>query len=109
MTGAVIISTRVDPALQQELQKIVEALSAPGKGILSIDESPSSLDAKFREINVENTEITRRDYREMILSADKVVKKNSDPVVQLKGNLKIFQHNFNIAFKISYSPNYRNL
>lgn len=64
--------TKVDPALQQELQKIVESLSVPGKGIWALDESSSSLDAKFRQIGIENTETARRDYREMLLSADKV-------------------------------------
>ncbi|XP_043267635.1 fructose-bisphosphate aldolase-like [Venturia canescens] len=63
--------TKVDPALQQELLKIVESLSLPGKGILAIDESPSSFDPIFRQIGIENTDAARRDYREMLLSADK--------------------------------------
>lgn len=61
--------TRLEPSLQEELQRIVEALSAPGKGILDIDESPSSFDSRFRDINLDNTEYTRRDYREMLVSA----------------------------------------
>jgi fructose-bisphosphate aldolase class I len=55
-----------------ELQKIIEALTMPGKGLLACDESPSSLDSRFANIGLENTENTRRDYREMLLTTGKV-------------------------------------
>lgn len=62
----------LDTASSVELQKIVEALSAPGKGILASDESPTSLNDRFEEFGIENTESCRRDYRQMLFSANKV-------------------------------------
>ncbi|KAF7396424.1 hypothetical protein HZH66_007286 [Vespula vulgaris] len=61
----------LDIAPSLELQKIVETLSAPGKGLLASDESPTSLNDRFAEIGIENTENTRRDYRQMLFSANK--------------------------------------
>ncbi|XP_012224742.1 fructose-bisphosphate aldolase-like isoform X2 [Linepithema humile] len=63
--------TELDPALCQELHKIIETIAAPGKGLLACDESPLSLNERFHMLGIENTESTRRDYREMLLSADK--------------------------------------
>ncbi|XP_067214844.1 fructose-bisphosphate aldolase C-like isoform X4 [Linepithema humile] len=56
---------------RQELHKIIETIAAPGKGLLACDESPLSLNERFHMLGIENTESTRRDYREMLLSADK--------------------------------------
>ncbi|XP_019885752.1 fructose-bisphosphate aldolase [Ooceraea biroi] len=71
ISSSVIKCTDLNLALCLELQKIVETIAAPGKGLLACDESPSSLNERFQEIGIENTESTRRDYREMLLSADK--------------------------------------
>ncbi|XP_043462010.1 fructose-bisphosphate aldolase-like [Leptopilina heterotoma] len=60
----------MEPALCLELKTIVKALSIPGKGILAADESPASLEERFLNMNLENTEITRRDYREMLISTE---------------------------------------
>lgn len=65
--------TELEPALCQELKKIVEAVVVPGKGLLACDESPASLQKRFDELGVENTEINRRNYRQMLFSADKVI------------------------------------
>lgn len=64
--------TELDPALSLELEKIIETISAPRKGLLACDESPASLEDRFQEIGIDNTESTRHAYREMLLSADKV-------------------------------------
>ncbi|XP_029053352.1 fructose-bisphosphate aldolase-like, partial [Osmia bicornis bicornis] len=63
--------TELDPALCLELRKIVNTLIAPGKGLLASDESPTSLEKRFDELNIENSETTRRDYRQMLFTADK--------------------------------------
>ncbi|XP_003494167.1 fructose-bisphosphate aldolase [Bombus impatiens] len=63
--------TELEPALCQELRKIVDAIVVPGKGLLACDESPSTFQERFDEIGVENTEINRRDYRQMLFTADK--------------------------------------
>lgn len=72
ISSPLIEYTELDPALCLELQNIVETLAAPGKGLLACDESPASLDERFQQFGLENTESTRRDYRQMLLSADKV-------------------------------------
>ncbi|XP_070155421.1 fructose-bisphosphate aldolase [Polyergus mexicanus] len=62
---------KLDSAVCLELQKIIEAIAISGKGLLACDESPASLDQRFQELGIENTEVTRCAYREMLLSADK--------------------------------------
>ena len=41
---------------------------APGKGIIAIDESTSTIKKRFDAVNVENSEENRRAYREMLLT-----------------------------------------
>src|SRR4030042_4274773 len=52
-----------------DLNKIAEAMVAPGKGILAADESSGTIKKPFDAINVECTEDNRRDYREMLFRA----------------------------------------
>jgi fructose-bisphosphate aldolase class I len=49
-----------------ELNKVAEAMVAPGKGILAADESSGTIKKRFDAIGVESTEDNRRDYREMM-------------------------------------------
>jgi fructose-bisphosphate aldolase class I len=49
-----------------ELNKVAEAMVAPGKGILAADESTGTITKRFDAIGVESTETNRRDYREML-------------------------------------------
>jgi fructose-bisphosphate aldolase, class I len=49
-----------------ELNKIAQAMVAPGKGILAADESSGTIKKRFDAIGVESTESSRRDYREML-------------------------------------------
>jgi fructose-bisphosphate aldolase class I len=51
------------------LNKIAEAMTAPGKGILAADESTGTIKKRFDAIGVESTEDNRRDYREMLFRA----------------------------------------
>jgi fructose-bisphosphate aldolase class I len=54
-----------------ELNKVAQAMVAPGKGILAADESSGTIKKRFDAIGVESTEDMRRDYREMLFrSAD---------------------------------------
>ena len=56
------------------LNKIANAMAAPGKGILAADESSGTIKKRFDAIGVESTEGARRDYREMLFrSAEAVV------------------------------------
>jgi len=52
-----------------ELNKVAEAMTAPGKGILAADESTGTIKKRFDAINTECTEDNRRDYREMMFRA----------------------------------------
>ena len=53
-----------------ELEATAQALVAPAKGILAADESTGTIAIRLKSINVENTEASRRDYREMLFRAD---------------------------------------
>jgi fructose-bisphosphate aldolase class I len=52
------------------LDEIARALVAPGKGILAADESSGTIEKRFNSISVASTEQSRRDYREMLFSAE---------------------------------------
>jgi fructose-bisphosphate aldolase class I len=49
-----------------DLEKIARKMVAPGKGILAADESSGTIKKRFDAINVESTETSRRDYRELM-------------------------------------------
>jgi fructose-bisphosphate aldolase class I len=53
-----------------ELNKVAQAMTAPGKGILAADESTGTIKKRFDAIGVESTEDNRRDYREMLFRAE---------------------------------------
>jgi fructose-bisphosphate aldolase class I len=49
-----------------DLNKVAQAMVAPGKGILAADESSGTIKKRFDAIGVESTEDNRRDYREFL-------------------------------------------
>lgn len=51
------------------LAAIAQAMVAPGKGILAADESTGTIEKRFKSINVDSTEETRRAYRDMLFSS----------------------------------------
>ena len=55
--------------LKHELAATAALLVADGKGILAADESVGSISRKFAGIQLENTEETRRQYRELLFTA----------------------------------------
>jgi fructose-bisphosphate aldolase, class I len=52
--------------MSERLDDIAQAMVAPGKGILAADESAGTIKKRFDAINVESTEDSRRDYRELM-------------------------------------------
>lgn len=52
----------------EQLVEIAQAMVAPGKGILAIDESTGTIQKRLASVGVESTEDNRRDYRSMLLS-----------------------------------------
>ncbi|HKA73271.1 MAG TPA: class I fructose-bisphosphate aldolase, partial [Xanthobacteraceae bacterium] len=58
-----------------ELNRVAEAMVAPGRGILAADESSGTIKKRFDTIGVDSTADTRRDYRELLFrSADAMSK-----------------------------------
>lgn len=51
-----------------ELERTAAALVARGKGILAADETVGTLTKRFDALKIESTPVTRRDYREMLVT-----------------------------------------
>ena len=64
-----------------ELNKVAQAMVAPGKGILAADESTGTIKKRFDAIGVESTEDNRRDYREMLFRATEGMKSISGVIL----------------------------
>src|SRR5215218_1819358 len=58
-----------------ELNKVAEAMVAPGRGILAADESSGTIKKRFDAIGVESTADSRRDYRELLFRASEAMSK----------------------------------
>ncbi len=52
----------------EELEDIAQAMVAPGKGIIAIDESMNTIRKRLDAVGVPNTEENRRAYRDMLLT-----------------------------------------
>ena len=64
-----------------ELNKVAEAMVAPGRGILAADESSGTIKKRFDAIGVDNTEDNRRDYRELMFRTKDAMSKNISGVI----------------------------
>jgi len=64
-----------------DLNKVAQAMVAPGKGILAADESSGTIKKRFDAINVESTEDNRRDYREMLFRSKDAMSKYISGVI----------------------------
>src|SRR6201989_2552696 len=64
-----------------ELNKVAEAMVAPGRGILAADESSGTIKKRFDGIGVENTEDNRRDYRELMFRTGEAMSKYVSGVI----------------------------
>ena len=54
--------------MSHELERIAAGLVADGKGILAVDETPSTLTKRFDILGIRCTEESRRTYREMLFT-----------------------------------------
>lgn len=70
-----------EPALQEELRKIANAIVAPGKGILAADESVGTMGKRLDNIGAENTDENRRKYRQLLFTTDKSIGENISGVI----------------------------
>jgi fructose-bisphosphate aldolase, class I len=64
-----------------ELNKIAEAMVAPGRGLLAADESSGTISKRFDAIGVQSTPDTRRDYREMLFRTQEAMSKHISGVI----------------------------
>jgi len=64
-----------------ELNKVAEAMVAPGRGILAADESTSTIKKRFDAIGVTSTADTRRDYREFLFRSNEAMTKYISGVI----------------------------
>lgn len=55
-------------SVHEHLQSTIDALVAPQKGILAADESLKTITKRFQPLNIDCTDISRRDYREMLFT-----------------------------------------
>lgn len=55
--------------MRRQLQSTVEALIARGKGILAADETPSTIESRFKALDIVSTEQNRKAYRELLFTA----------------------------------------
>src|SRR5450631_9998 len=64
-----------------ELNKVAEAMVAPGRGILAADESTGTIKKRFDTLGVECTADNRRDYREMLFRTKEAMSKYISGVI----------------------------
>ncbi|MGB6538360.1 MAG: class I fructose-bisphosphate aldolase [Xanthobacteraceae bacterium] len=64
-----------------ELNKVAEAMVAPGRGILAADESNGTIAKRFDAIGVQSTAENRRDYREMLFRTSDAMSKYISGVI----------------------------
>ena len=53
---------------EAELRATVDKMIAPGKGVLAADESTATITKRFKALNIESTEETRRAYRTLLFT-----------------------------------------
>lgn len=66
---------------KEELIKTAREIAAPGKGILAADESTGTIGKRFDQIQVENNEVNRRAYRELLFTAPDIEKNISGVIM----------------------------
>jgi fructose-bisphosphate aldolase class I len=64
-----------------ELNKVAEAMVAPGRGILAADESSGTIKKRFDAIGVDSTATNRRDYRELLFRSSEAMSKHISGVI----------------------------
>jgi fructose-bisphosphate aldolase class I len=65
----------------EQLEQVAQAMVAPGKGIIAIDESNNTIKKRFDAVGVESSEEHRRAYREMLLTAPKLAEHISGAIL----------------------------
>ena len=66
---------------KDQLVRTARAMVAPGKGILAADESTGTIAKRFAAIGVDSTQVTRRDYRQLLFSAEDAISRYISGVI----------------------------
>ncbi|RAH96939.1 fructose-bisphosphate aldolase class I [Acuticoccus sediminis] len=74
--------------MSETLQDIAAAMMADGQGILAADESTGTIQKRFDQIGVENTEANRQAYRELLFTADEAMKNYVSGVILFDETLR---------------------
>jgi len=69
------------PEQEKELATIANQIVRKGHGILAADESTGTMGKRLAQINVENNEENRRQYRQLLFSGDKSLADNISGVI----------------------------
>ncbi len=64
-----------------ELNRVAEAMVAPGRGILAADESSGTIKKRFDAIGAESSADSRRDYRELLFRSTEAMSKYISGVI----------------------------
>src|SRR5215471_10822429 len=64
-----------------QLNKVANAMVAPGRGILAADESSGTIKKRFDQIGVESNADSRRDYRELMFRSGEAMSKYISGVI----------------------------
>jgi fructose-bisphosphate aldolase, class I len=71
-----------------ELNKVAQAMVAPGRGILAADESTGTITKRFDSLGVQSTADNRRDYREMLFRSTEAMSKYISGVILYDETIK---------------------
>src|SRR5262252_8683149 len=64
-----------------QLNKVAEAMVAPGRGILAADESSGTIKKRFDSIGADSTADNRRDYRELLFRSTEAMANHISGVI----------------------------
>jgi fructose-bisphosphate aldolase, class I len=74
--------------MTSNLDDVASAMAARGKGILAADESTATIKKRFDSIATESTEDTRRNYREMLFTAEDAMRSYISGVILFDETLR---------------------
>lgn len=67
--------------MSERLEDIAARMMTAGKGLLAADESTGTIKKRFDTIGLESTETSRRDYRQMLVTADEAMRDSISGVI----------------------------
>jgi fructose-bisphosphate aldolase class I len=84
----VLRHTNLEETMSESLEDIAIRMVAEGKGILAADESAGTIKKRFDAIGLQSTEEARRDYREMLFSAEDAMRNYVSGVILFDETLR---------------------